>query len=215
MTRDLYYIDCDQDELVEVERTEVGKLVFHNYDLDAELAAMELGFEPSDCLTLWRLMEVHSTTETAIIDAVRDLRYDDVKLLASVGADLNEVATFLIIPAVQLYDVMMTQLLLELGLDDPEAVNRALFSAVEHKATGCLYQLLEAGAPLGPKREQVLGDAFAEAIARNDFTTVFLLMRHTGIRPEQKHLDLATSIKDPRIHMLLAHPEAVEEMGEP
>ncbi len=42
---------------VVVELTTKGDLVFHNYDLDTDLAAEELGFEPSDTLSLYRNWE--------------------------------------------------------------------------------------------------------------------------------------------------------------
>jgi len=45
-------IDCSGDT-VTIEKTNNGDLIFHGYDEDAEMAAVELGFEPSPCWIVW------------------------------------------------------------------------------------------------------------------------------------------------------------------
>ena len=48
-----YELDCGDDEPVVMERTADGELVFHGWDLETELAAQELGFQPSACFIVW------------------------------------------------------------------------------------------------------------------------------------------------------------------
>jgi len=45
-------IDCGG-ETVTIERTDDGDFIFHGWDEETELAAVELGFEPSACLIVW------------------------------------------------------------------------------------------------------------------------------------------------------------------
>jgi len=40
-------------ETVTIEKTDDGDFIFHGYDENAELAAIELGFEPSACWIVW------------------------------------------------------------------------------------------------------------------------------------------------------------------
>ena len=48
----LFEMDCGG-ETVTIERTDDGDFIFHNWDEETELAAIELGFEPSACLAVW------------------------------------------------------------------------------------------------------------------------------------------------------------------
>jgi len=48
----LFEMDCGG-ETVTIERTDDGDFIFHNWDEETELAAIELGFEPSACLVVW------------------------------------------------------------------------------------------------------------------------------------------------------------------
>ena len=48
-----YEIDCGDDEPVVMERRDDGELVFHGWDLETELAAQELGFQPSAAFVVW------------------------------------------------------------------------------------------------------------------------------------------------------------------
>jgi len=45
-------IDCGG-EAVTLERTNNGDIIFHGWDEETELAAIELGFEPSACWIIW------------------------------------------------------------------------------------------------------------------------------------------------------------------
>ena len=47
-----FEMDCGG-ETVTLERTNNGDIIFHNWDEETELAAIELGFEPSDCWIVW------------------------------------------------------------------------------------------------------------------------------------------------------------------
>ena len=83
-----FEIDCGDDESVVMERRDDGDLVFHGWDIETELAAQELGFQPSACLVVW--------------DAQRNDRLDEelraqvleghtavVELLLAAGADVD------------------------------------------------------------------------------------------------------------------------------
>ena len=51
-------------ETVTIEKTDDGDVIFHGWDEETELAAIELGFEPSDC---FRLMEIIAETDLDVI----------------------------------------------------------------------------------------------------------------------------------------------------
>jgi len=53
-SRKFFDLDCgDSDDPVRLEILDTGEVVFHNFDLEVELAAQELGFAPSDCYVVW------------------------------------------------------------------------------------------------------------------------------------------------------------------
>jgi len=45
-------IDCGG-ETVTIEKTDDGDVIFHGWDEETEMAAIELGFEPSPCFAVW------------------------------------------------------------------------------------------------------------------------------------------------------------------
>jgi len=47
-----FEMDCGG-ETVTIEKTDDGDFIFHGWDEETELAAIELGFEPSACLIVW------------------------------------------------------------------------------------------------------------------------------------------------------------------
>jgi len=49
-----FEVDCGSAEPVVIELHPRGWIEFHNFDLDTELAAVELGFQPSNCLLLYQ-----------------------------------------------------------------------------------------------------------------------------------------------------------------
>ncbi len=52
-----FYIPCEPDEVIRATLTDDGELVLHDFDLETELAAEELGFDESLCLFAARLWQ--------------------------------------------------------------------------------------------------------------------------------------------------------------
>jgi len=84
-----FEIDCGDDEPVVMERRDDGELVFHGWDLETELAAQELGFQPSAAFVVWDAKR-NGTLDKALWDAAWDGRTAVVELLLAAGADVNE-----------------------------------------------------------------------------------------------------------------------------
>jgi len=57
-----FELDCGG-ETVTLEKTDDGDIIFHGWDEETELAAIELGFEPSDCFALWSAINEDSLDE--------------------------------------------------------------------------------------------------------------------------------------------------------
>jgi len=77
-------IDCGG-ETVTLEKTDDGDIIFHGWDEETELAAIELGFEPSPCLMIW--------------NAINDDRIDEVLRNKSRGGDVTAVEALLFVGA--------------------------------------------------------------------------------------------------------------------
>jgi len=91
MTRS-FEIDCGDDEPIVVETVGEGpwrELVFHGWDEDTELAAIELGFKPSPCYRLKLAVEQHgrNALDKALMASVQDNDAELVELLLLAGAD--------------------------------------------------------------------------------------------------------------------------------
>jgi len=85
MPRDFFELDCDG-ETVTLEYTPDGKLLFHGWDMDTELAAQELGFSPSLCYWVWE-----DASQNKLDDTLARVAFDDnlplVEALLWAGAD--------------------------------------------------------------------------------------------------------------------------------
>jgi len=77
-------MDCGG-ETVTIERTDNGDIIFHGWDEETELAAIELGFEPSDCFSLWSAINDNILND-ALIEQARDGNALLVKALILSGA---------------------------------------------------------------------------------------------------------------------------------
>ncbi len=77
-------LDCDQEEPVIIENDE-GEIIFHNFDLEAELAAHELGFTPSLCWFLWQCYETKGNLDTALGRIAQSGELEAVLLLLELG----------------------------------------------------------------------------------------------------------------------------------
>ena len=88
MASTFYEIDCGDEEPVVMERRDDGDLVFHGWDLETELAAQELGFQPSAAFVVWDAKRT-GTLDKALRDATWDGHTAVVELLLAAGADVN------------------------------------------------------------------------------------------------------------------------------
>jgi len=144
MSSKFFEIDCGDDEPVVMERRDDGELVFYGWDLETELAAQELGFEPSAAFVVWdaqrngRLDEallaqtnvgniaavaallaaganVH-TAEDEAIDRAADFGYLElVKVLISAGADVHIFYESPLNTALEQGNIEMAELLISAG----------------------------------------------------------------------------------------------------
>ncbi len=59
MARELYEIDCGDDEPLVMEVVRPGEIIFDDgFDPEAERAAIELGFTPSPCFVVWHAARI-------------------------------------------------------------------------------------------------------------------------------------------------------------
>jgi len=84
-----FNIDCGG-ETVTLEKTDDGDIIFHGWDEETELAAIELGFEPSACLMLW-----NAINDDMLDDEVFEQIYNGnalcIEALLFVGATANAI----------------------------------------------------------------------------------------------------------------------------
>ena len=80
-------IDCGG-ETVTIEKTDDGDFIFHGWDEEAELAAIELGFEPSTCWSVWEAIN-NDTLDTELIYHADQANALLVKTLLFAGASVD------------------------------------------------------------------------------------------------------------------------------
>jgi len=88
MSSTFYEIDCGDDEPVVMERRGDGELVFHGWDLETELAAQELGFQPSAAFVVWDAKR-NSRLDDELLDQAWEGDAAVVELLLAAGADVD------------------------------------------------------------------------------------------------------------------------------
>jgi len=88
MSSTFYEIDCGDDEPVVMERRDDGDLVFHGWDLETELAAQELGFQPSAAFVVWEAQRT-GTLDKALRNAAINGHAAVVELLLAAGSDVD------------------------------------------------------------------------------------------------------------------------------
>jgi len=151
MSSTFYEIDCGNDEPVVMERRDDGELVFHGWDLETELAAQELGFQPSACFMVWEAKRT-GTLDKALRNAARDGHAAVVELLLAAGADVkakNEYGETALHQAAWYGHAAIVELLLAAGADvdaQDEAGWTALHEAAQEAHAAVVELLLAAGA---------------------------------------------------------------------
>ena len=82
-----FNIDCGG-ETVTLERTNNGDFIFHGWDEETELAAIELGFDPSACWIVWNAINNDILNEE-LCDQGRQGNALIVETLLFIGASVN------------------------------------------------------------------------------------------------------------------------------
>jgi len=80
-------LDCGGEQ-VTLERTDDGDIIFHNWDEETELAAVELGFEPSACLIVWNAIN-YDELDVELREQASGDSVSLVEALFFAGADVN------------------------------------------------------------------------------------------------------------------------------
>ena len=82
-----FEMDCGG-ETVTIEKTDDGDFIFHGWDEETELAAIELGFEPSACLIIWNAINDDALDDALFYRASRGSALI-VEALIFAGADVR------------------------------------------------------------------------------------------------------------------------------
>jgi len=135
-------LNCGEGEVVRLERTADGKYIFHDFDIETELAAHELGFKPSLCWFLWQTYETSGSLEGAMSSLAEAGDYDTVYMLLELGepprpsalraasaGNHTEIMLKLIAAGADPY-IALTELLLRPSTAHEEALD-ILFAAVQ------------------------------------------------------------------------------------
>ena len=88
MNSKFFEIDCGYDEPVVMERREDGEIIFHGWDLETELAAQELGFQPSAVFFVWDAAR-NDRLDEELFERARNGEAAIVELLLAAGAGVD------------------------------------------------------------------------------------------------------------------------------
>jgi len=80
-----FEVECGEDD-VTIEVTEGRELIFHGWDRDTELAAIELGFKPTTCFFVWEAAQ-SNRLEHELFLRVEEGNATVVELLLAAGAE--------------------------------------------------------------------------------------------------------------------------------
>ena len=189
MSSTFYEIDCGDDEPVVMERRGDGELVFHGWDLETELAAQELGFQPSAAFVVWDAKR-NGTLDKALWDAAWDGRTAVVELLLAAGADVDakdEDGWTALHYAATRGHTAVVELLLAAGADvnaQSNAGGTALHYAAFYGHSAVVELLLAAGADVDAE-SKIGGTALQAAAAYGHATVVELIERWIEDHPDE------------------------------
>ena len=166
-------------QIVTVERRSDGKIVFHDYDLETDMAMEALGMEPSPCIQMRQAIleeqKEPGSLNQKLLNIVYDERLDDIleklPLLIFVGADINA----------------------------------GDGSAIADSSQQSRYTLIRALVKMGANPNAENGVALRTAISENQYDLMEFLLDH-GANPDIKGglpLGIAVELNDPRAARIL------------
>jgi hypothetical protein len=177
----VYELDCGGEKVL-VER-DGEELIFHGWDQDAELAAIELGFEPSVCYHVAKVMAADYIRETTVYKQ----KYELFDSLNEAVAEGNEV---------------IAGMLISLGVAERGEDSLFLVAIMYPGRLDIAKMLLDAGADVHTEDEQAL----VEAAREYDHETIDFLLRHgADLKKALRRMEEARQYD--AVEVLLAHLE--------
>ena len=143
-----YDLDCG-DETITLELLDDGTLICHSlgFDIESELIAKEMGFEPHPCF---------EDMSVDLINAIKNVEIGLVELLLSAGADVNIDDGAALQWASYIGHAEIIKLLLEHGADIHSYDDAALRNSAENGHVDAVKVLLEAGANVHAYKDYAL-----------------------------------------------------------
>ena len=141
-----YDLDCG-DETITLELLDDGTLISYGFDIESEMIAREMGFEPHPCF---------GAMDEALWQAARYGNIDIVEILLVAGADVHIRHDISLLWSAENGHYDIVKLLLEHGIDIHTSNNHALFRSVVHGHTDIVKLLLEYGADVHARNNQAL-----------------------------------------------------------
>jgi len=193
---DLFKMDCGG-ENVTLERTSNGDIIFHGWDEETELAAIELGFEPSTCLMLWNAIN-DGILDEELFEQTRKGNALIVEALIFVGASVHEdfVDDWTPLHAAALLDhINIVNVLLKAGASVDTKDNGGvtpLHYATQFGHTDVAKVLLKAGASVDPK--DIDGWTPLHLAAANGHTDVVKVILEAGANVDARTEDGRTPL---------------------
>jgi len=177
MASKLFEIDCGDDEPVVMERRDDGELIFHGWDLETELAAQELGFQPSLCYDVWKAKQEDRLNQVVDIEAVAaEPKFEArsvprIAAFLAAGADPNYEGAGAFKDAARRGMPDLLQVYIAAGVRQ-KYIDRALWLAAKHGKNEAVKVLLRSGADVNTNN----GKALYMAAEKGKTETVRILL---------------------------------------
>ena len=142
-----YDLDCGE-EVITLELLEDGTLISYGFDIESEMIAKEMGFEPHPCF---------EAIDKALWQAAHDENIDIVEILLATGSDVSAWDNGTLRWAASNGHSDVVELLLEHGADVHAAGDYALRWAAANGHTDTVQLLLEYGADVHAYDDEALG----------------------------------------------------------
>jgi len=140
---------------VTLEVTDDGDVIFHDWEQDAELVCIELGFEPSPCFIVWKAVN-DGKLDKALIEQSEIGDADAVRALLFAGADVRAADDRALRWAAENGHADVVKILLNARADVRAINDYALRTASFEGRTDVVKILLKAGADVHAVNDQAL-----------------------------------------------------------